>query len=111
MTLRQQPARLVMPRRRRDLCPYRKLKMVTASANRLILAPDERSLQVDLLPFDCPALAVLFDTFTVRSLCLAGSPGVGPKKGRWGRGGLGPISPEWDALRGASENVARSVLD
>jgi hypothetical protein len=25
--------------------------------------------------------------------------------------GLGPISPHWDVLRGASENAARSVLD
>src|SRR5438477_10596823 len=36
----------------RDRCPYRKPKTVTASANRLIHAPDERSLQIDLVRFD-----------------------------------------------------------
>ena len=33
-------------------CPYRKLKGLTATANRLILAADERSLQIDLVRLD-----------------------------------------------------------
>jgi hypothetical protein len=35
-----------------DRCPYRKLKTMTVTANRLIVAPNERSFQVDLVRLD-----------------------------------------------------------
>src|SRR5258705_12790631 len=68
---------LVSPLRSKSRVPTANLKRLTATANRLILVPDERSLQVDLVRLDRTRLrwkprSLSFDT---NSTCCGANPG------------------------------------